>query len=196
MNRQNRYDQLDPFTVKVINSEARNLIGTYAFTEADFHDLQQDLHLHVRRRMASHTIPDHEQPAFIRCIVKNYIRDLISERTAGCRDVRKNAWSLNEAPEPDAGSCDQTSMEDVVDCHSLLDRFGMRKADESRMRDLRIDLADAIARMPHKYAPIISALMRHGGNVVAAGRELNLSRKQMAAAMAFIRGFLEGAKIL
>jgi hypothetical protein len=52
LNRQNRYDQLDPFTVKVINSEARNLIGTYAFTEADFHDLQQDLHLHVRRRMA------------------------------------------------------------------------------------------------------------------------------------------------
>ena len=195
MNRQNRYDRLDPFTVKVINSEARNLIGTYAFTEDDFHDLQQDLHLHVRRRMTDRVIPENERRAFIRCIVKNRIRDLISERTAGCRDIRKNAWSMNEPPLTE--SCDEEIvMEEMVDCGALLDRFAMRCSESIPLRDLRADLADAVMRMPRKYAAIIPVLMKHGGNVLAAGRELKLSRKQMAAAMTFIRGFLEGAKII
>ena len=194
MNRQNRYDRLDPLTAKIIDHEARNLIGLYAFTEDDFHDLQQELHLHIRRRMTGRAIPDNERRAFIRCVVKNHIRDLISERIAGCRDVRKNAWSLDEQP-PTDGCDDPTRMDETMDCGALLDRFGMRTADSIALRDLRIDLAQAIRRMPKQYAPVITAVMKHGGNILAAGRELKRSRKQMATAMEFIRGFFEGAKI-
>ena len=143
--------------------------------------------------MTGRAIPEQDRQKFIRCIVQNHIRDLISERTAGCRDVRKNAWSLND---PDESCDEQAAMDEVTDCAGLLDRFGMRNTESIPLRDFRIDLADAIKRMPRKYAPIISALMKHGGNVLAASRELNLSRKQMAAALTFIRGFLEGAKIL
>ena len=144
--------------------------------------------------MTGRAIPDNERRAFIRCVVKNHIRDLISERIAGCRDVRKNAWSLDEQP-PTEGCDDPTRMDETMDCGALLDRFGMRTADSIALRDLRIDLAEAIRRMPKQYAPVITAVMKHGGNILAAGRELKRSRKQMATAMEFIRGFFEGAKI-
>ena len=145
--------------------------------------------------MENRAIPEYERPAFIRCVVKNYIRDLISQRIAACRDVRKNSWSLNEPPLD--GNCeDQTAMDEVVDCDALLDRFGMRTSESTPLRDLRMDLADAIARMPRETASVLLALMKHGGNALAAGRELKLARKRMAAAMTFIRGFFEGAKIL
>ncbi len=188
---QNHYETIAPSTVKIIDCETRRLVGSYGFNEHDLPDMQQDLHLHVWRRTCGWAIAREVQPAFVRRIVKNKIRDLISGRTAECRDVRKNGWSLDE---PVPGESDESgevrTMEKVMDCAALLNRFGGCSPDSPRLRDLRIDLAAAAGRMPRDHARVFSALHQHGGNILSAGRDLNLTRKGMAASLDRIREFL------
>lgn len=92
----NRYDGIDPFTVRQARGTANRLIGGYGFVSSDLEDLEQGLVVAGLRGAAGKDGNRELQKMWIKAAIRNQTRNLIAERRAACRDHQEVAYSLNE----------------------------------------------------------------------------------------------------
>lgn len=104
MGNENKYEGLDAYAVRLIKHKARQLVGRPGFVEADRHDLEQELVLDLLRRLPRFDPAIAKRETFIARIVTHHIATIIESQTAGNRDYRQHAGSLDERREEDDGS--------------------------------------------------------------------------------------------
>jgi DNA-directed RNA polymerase specialized sigma24 family protein len=170
----NKYQGLDPKIVKIISKEVEKLTGRFALEETELNDIEQDLHLHVWSGIGHLVgVPFY---AAVRRIVDSRIKDIIKERKRACRDYTKRAFSLDEP----SASEEEPDLEigQLVDLAQHLERTAGKSTAWQARRHFSADVSDAIESLPKDLRLLCSALDALDGNLVAAARELNLSRKK------------------
>lgn len=146
---------------EIIRFKVKKLVGHYGFTASDETDLQQELAMHVSKRMEKHDPTRGARSTFVDRIVSNKIASIIAHRVAQKRDVRK---------------------ERVLDTEDGIPQVG-HKRNEKRM-DLKLDVAEAVARLPEDLQGLARRLMLD--QKAEVGRATNLTPQQMKTAVARI----------
>ncbi len=173
----NRYEGIDEFITKVIAKEAAKLPGRFGIGADDLDDIHQDLHQQVWRKMAgtfSQSDPDYK--AAVRRTVDSKIKDIIDHRSAGKRAAE--AVSI-DAPLDDGGPEEESAtFGDSIDLELLAEDLSGRAAAWHRRREAKIDVEEAVARLPDDLRRLADTLAALGGNHSAAERELGVTRKK------------------
>ena len=146
---------------EIVRHKVRKLVGHYGFTASDEPDLQQELAMHVSTRMAKYDPSRGARSTFVDRIVQNKIASIIAHRTAQKRDARRERPLDPEKEAPQMGFA----------------------GERSRM-ERRLDVVEAIARLPADLRGIARRLMLDPKADV--GRALNLTPQQMKTAAARI----------
>jgi RNA polymerase sigma-70 factor (ECF subfamily) len=131
---ENCYEGLDEYAVRIIKRKAKQLAGRSGFNESDRHDIEQELALHVWRRLPMEDPTRSSRHTFVARIIDNYVKNLIAGRKAAIRDWRCTAFSLDEEVEQENGT--RFSRGDLIDQEVVLAATGKVRRD----RDLAVDM--------------------------------------------------------
>ena len=153
-----RYEGIDEYAVRIIKYKARQLVGRVGFTESDREDLEQEMILDLLQRLPKYDPARAQRNTFIARVVDHKIATIIEARKAGLRDYRLCRCSLDdrfEYGEYEDGFCIERMQ--IIDQEDYLMRTGKISRPPSELRDLSIDVRQAIEKLP----PELRELQRH-----------------------------------
>lgn len=152
MGNKNNYKGLDEYAVKSIRIRARQLVGKAGLVEADIPDLEQELAVDLWRRLPSYDPARATRKTFIARVVEHQVATILEARRAACRDVRREAFSLDDPlrAQGDPGGEDRSpsaggSM--VLDQDEIRRRSGSACRSEVEERELRHDLETTLGEL-------------------------------------------------
>jgi len=145
---ENCYEGLDEYAVKIIKRKAKQLAGHSGFNESDRQDIEQELALHVWRRLPMEDPSRASRHTFVARVIENYAKNLIASRKAASRDYRSNAFSLDEEVEQENGT--RVPRGDLVDQEDYIVKTGRAHRDP----DLAVDLQEVLDRLPAEHRDI------------------------------------------
>jgi RNA polymerase sigma-70 factor, ECF subfamily len=177
---------IDPVVQALIRRKARRMIGRAGLTASDQPDLEQELVLHLLRRLPAaagqpqcralvNTVLD-------RCLA-NILRDLLAQKRNP-----KRVGSLHQRVPTEEGQAElgQTISREEQDA-----RTGRQpRSDEERV-DLQQDLAAALARLPPDLRELAERLQHQG--VAEAARSTGVPRTTLYAGLRRLRQHFEQA---
>lgn len=172
----NSYEGIDEFITTVIAKEAAKLPGRFGIGTDDLDDIHQDLHQQVWRKVAGAFSPgDPDYKAAVRRTVDSKIKDMIDHRTAGKRSAE--TVSMDDPIEGEESEA-HSNFGDSLDLEQKLEDLAGRAAAWHRRRQAKIDVEEAMARLPDDLRRLADTLAALGGNHSAAERELGVTRKK------------------
>jgi RNA polymerase sigma-70 factor (ECF subfamily) len=185
----NRYDGLDDYAVKLIRHKARQLVGRAGLVEADRPDLEQELALDLLRRLPRFDAARAGRNTFIARIVEHRVATIMEAQTAGVRDYRRVAGSLDERrPGDDGPSADGPP---VLDQHEYRrETIAAARRDED-LHGLRRELAEAIAALPPDLRDLCQRL--RDSSVSEVSRETGVPRSTLYDAIGKVRDRFDAA---
>jgi RNA polymerase sigma-70 factor, ECF subfamily len=143
----------------LIRHKARQLVGTYGFTEADRDDLEQELRVDLLRRIGKYNPAKAKLSTFTARIVEHCIATIIEARKAAKRDYRECDCSLNDPVTFEDG--DEGELGDTVACETYLRRLSPASGAHINRRDMAIDLAAVLRRLNREQQLLCSLLREH-----------------------------------
>lgn len=178
---------LAPEIVRQITFRACSLVGRAGFTTADRDDIEQDLALHVRSRMAAHDSSRSALPTYVARILKTKAASMIAARKSRYIDFRMHEYSLNER----FGSKDQH--EERGDRISGIGRSvsDCRRTDFD-LADLRMDIARVLEILSGEQLEIAGRIMI-GETLEEVAKGLEMSRQMVYRRVRKIRTIFEEA---
>ncbi|MBK8482312.1 MAG: sigma-70 family RNA polymerase sigma factor [Proteobacteria bacterium] len=172
MGRDNRYEGLDEYAVKIIRHKARQLVGRAGLVAADRDDLEQDMVMDLLRRLPRFDPSKAKRETFISRIVEHRVATIIETQKAGLRDYRCNAGSLDERRADEGGGTGD--MPPVLDQDSYRrETLGTARQDED-LRDLRRDIAMVVEDLPSDLRELCRRLLT--STVSEVSRETGVPR--------------------
>ncbi|MCH7228592.1 helix-turn-helix domain-containing protein [Haloferula sp. A504] len=185
----NKYEGIDEFITTVINKEISKLLGRFGITPDDVPDLQQDLQVQVWKKLAGEIDPDapHYRAA-VRRTVDCRIKDILDHINAEKRRTDREALRLEAPVEDDEASC----FGDLQDLEEARERYGGGQPAWHHRRHRRIDVIEALARLPGELRHLADTFEEFGGNLSAAARALGMSRKKARCDLEKLRDWLDG----
>jgi len=142
-------EQTRKYAAERAHFKARQLLGKYGFTEADFEDLQQELLLHVLKHLPNFDSGKASIRVFVTTLIDKRIANLVEDQEADCRDWRRVERSLDD-PVPDEGEDGEDGMASFGDTISEDQgdaRLGVARHSREDRADLAMDLARALQRL-------------------------------------------------
>ena len=143
----------------LIRHKARQLVGTYGFTESDRDDLEQELRIDLLRRRGKYNPAKAKLSTFTDRVVAHCIATIIEARKAAKRDYRECDCSLNDPITFEDG--DEGELGDTVACETYLRRPSPASDAQLNRRDMAIDVTALIARLSHEQQRLCSLLQEH-----------------------------------
>jgi RNA polymerase sigma-70 factor (ECF subfamily) len=143
----------------LIRHKARQLVGTYGFTEADRDDLEQELRADLLRRLGKFNPAKAKLSTFTARIVEHCIATIIEARKAAKRDYRQCDCSLNDPIAFDDG--DEGELGDTIACEDYLRRLSPSSSGHVARRDMRMDVASVLARLTPEQQQLCALLREH-----------------------------------
>ena len=174
MESRNRYDGIHPTIVRSVQTQARSLFRSNAIPRMDIEDLEQELMLHVHRRL-----PDFDQKrasltTFVDRIVRNHAATLIKVAKAEKRGSKTETVWLNEPVVIDTQHEPFERSELIGDEHCL-GRTPVLPRDEQIM--LRQDLTRVLQSLPAPVQDVFHWLAH--SSISEASRGLGISRASL-----------------
>ncbi|OGQ94899.1 MAG: hypothetical protein A2284_18825 [Deltaproteobacteria bacterium RIFOXYA12_FULL_61_11] len=189
MGRDNRYEGLDEYAVKLIRHKARQLVGRTGLVEADRDDLEQDMMMDLLRRLPRFDPSKAKRETFIARIVEHRVATIIETQKAGLRDYRCNAGSLDERRPDEGGGSGDTPP--VLDQDSYRrETLDAARQDEG-LRDLRRDMARTIAELSPDLRELCLRLLT--STVSEVSRETGVPRGTLYESVQKLRSRFERA---
>lgn len=191
MGNENRYDGLDEYAVKLIRHKARQLVGRGGFVEADRHDLEQDMAFDLLRRLPRFDSRLAKRETFIARIVEHRVATILETQSAGVRDYRRCAGSLDERRTGQDG--------DIGDGPPVLDQAEyLRETVASARRDedllaLRIDVERVLSELPPELRALCDRL--RSATVREVSRETGVPPSTLYEAIRKLRTFFDRAGV-
>jgi len=143
----------------LIRHKARQLVGTYGFTEADREDLEQELRIDLLRRLGKYDPTKAKLSTFTARIVEHRIATIIEARKAAKRDYRGCTCSLNDPFAFDDG--DEGELGDTIACETYFQRLSPDSLPDVTQRDMAIDVADVLAGLTSEQQRLCAMLREH-----------------------------------
>jgi len=158
----NRYEGLDEYAVRIIKRKAKQLVGHPGFAESDREDIEQELALHVWRKLPKSDPDRGSRHTFAARIIEKFAVDLIRSRYAGVRDFRQTVGSLDQEVEMPNGS--RATLGDLIDQNHYLAMTSRATPDLG----LTLDFNRALDRLPAEQRDLCLKLMANTVTEVAA----------------------------
>jgi RNA polymerase sigma-70 factor, ECF subfamily len=187
MGKENNYEGVDEFAVRLIKRKVRRLVGQAGFREADRQDLEQELVLDVIERLSRFDPRRSKRETFITRLVEHHIASLIEARKAGVRDYRKEAGSLDElAPVGEGAGGD---LPPILRGGDYVRRAISEARREEELRQLRVDLEGVVSRLPEGSRFDLLSLCRRleTKSVSGVAKELGVPRSTIYEAIQEVR---------
>ena len=146
MGSENRFDGIDDYAADLIRYKARQLVRRPEFSPSDQEDLEQEMVLDLLRRLPRYDPRRAQRSTFIARIVEHKIATLIEYQRAAKRDSDRQGPSLNRDIADGEGHT--TDAIQAVDQEAYLKRLGIEFRPQRDRTDLRLDLEDALRRLP------------------------------------------------
>jgi RNA polymerase sigma-70 factor (ECF subfamily) len=143
----------------LIRHKARQLVGTYGFTEADRDDLEQELRVDLMRRLGKFNPAKAKLSTFTARVVEHCIATIIEARKAAKRDYRECDCSFNEPLTFEDG--DDGELGDTIACETYMRRLSPASAGHVTRRDMSIDVASVLALLPQEQQRLCALLREH-----------------------------------
>jgi len=160
---------IDECATTLIRIKARQLVGRFGFTKSDQEDIEQDLALHVLRKLGCFDPRRGSPNTFVDRIVQRRIISILRRRYAQRADYRRTV-PLDEAlRDADHGKCEPVD----------------ERAPHADARDTAVDLAETIESLDVEARELCRLLMQE--SVAEAARRLALTRAQVRTRIARIR---------
>jgi len=141
------YTGIDEYAVRIITFKAQQLVGRVGFSESDREDIEQDLLLDLLQRLPRYNPERSQRTTFISRVVDHRIATIIEARKAGLRDYRICTCSLNDLQEnKEDGGC--VERVETIDQDDYFLSMGTISRASSELRDLSLDLRDALEKLP------------------------------------------------
>lgn len=140
-----RYEGIDEYAVQIIKYKARQLVGRVGFTESDREDLEQEMLMDLLQRLPKYNPDRAQRYTFIARVVEHKIATIIEARKAGLRDYRLCNCSLNDRLEDEEGG--SVERMETIDQEDYLRRTGRQSRPASELRDLSLDVRNAIEKL-------------------------------------------------
>ena len=192
MGYRNRYDNLDPYAVKVIRHRARRLIGRAGFVPADVDDIEQDLALDLLQRLPQFDPTRAGRKTFIALVVDHGVARLIEGRSAQMRDYRLTVPLAEAAQHDDAPGSPDASDAPVNSGSRGYQRVRQHRTEYDGLpHALRLDLERVIATLPPDQRGLCRRLVTD--NLATIARELGVPRGTLYEATRKIRQAFEDA---
>jgi RNA polymerase sigma-70 factor (ECF subfamily) len=188
----NHYEGIDEYAVQLIKYKARQLVGRVGFTESDRDDLEQELMLDLLRRLPKFNPDRAQRNTFIARVVDHKIATIIEARKAGLRDYRLCRCSLDdrfEYGEYEDGFCIERM--EIIDQEDYLMRTGKISRRPSELRDLSIDVRQAIEKLPPELLELCRRL--DTDTVTEISRDTGIPRGTIYESIKKLRAIFEDA---
>jgi len=146
---------LDPTTSELIRSKARQVVRCCHLSSSELPDVEQDLTLHVWRRLDRFDPTKTEREAFVRMLVAHATASALRGRRSRSKKAAQPLdWALR------VGACDP------VDPKAW--------PGPQQERALALDVEEILATLPHRLRRVARAVS--GGSITEAARQLKMSR--------------------
>ncbi len=143
---QNRYGEYDAELVRIAKFHAKGLVGNYGYTPGDADDLLQTLILAGVIALARFDESQAKRSTYLYAILRDKVADLARHAERQKRDRRKESFSLDaEWPGDESG---ETVWADLIGADSTVTEEGCSRRDRADLHGLRIDLEEALAKLP------------------------------------------------
>jgi RNA polymerase sigma-70 factor (ECF subfamily) len=147
------------YAAKLIKWKAKQLVGKYGFTDADRDDIEQELLLHLWRRLSQYTPGRGHPDAFAKAIVTNAALSLGERQRAIKRGGGRRELSLNDNDE--VGRDEKRTIErgDLLDQDAALRRLGRAQRSFVDEADLRMTVEEFLSKLPPKLRALAEKLL-------------------------------------
>lgn len=145
------------FAAKLIEAKVQSLSGLTGRWHFDPDDVRQELWSDLAKKWPSFNPKRGTEHAFIRSVVYSRVAKLLEYAKAQCRDYRLLAASLDEPLDDEDGHA--SSIGALLDLEDLLPLVGEGSPATWDCRDLRVDLASAMAALSPKEAALCNDLL-------------------------------------
>jgi RNA polymerase sigma-70 factor (ECF subfamily) len=187
-----RYKGIDEYAVRIIKFKARQLVGRVGFTESDREDLEQEMMLDLLQRLSKYDPERAQRNTFIARVVDHKIATIIEARKAGLRDYRLCRCSLDdrfEYGEYEDSFCIERM--EIIDQEDYLMRTGKISRPSCELRDLSIDVRQAIEKLPPELRELCRRL--DTDTVTEISRDTGIPRGTIYESIKKMRAIFEDA---
>ena len=163
--------RLTPYIASLIEVKARQLVGKAGYTQDDIKDIEQDLIQDLLERLPKFDSAMASLNTFADRVVSRRICNLLRDRQAGIRDWRREAYSLDEEIETDAGS---TVRHEFISQDEADLRTGRYDRSSAERAHLQMDLDAVLASLTPELRQVADMLRTQ--SVAEVARELGIPR--------------------
>jgi len=137
--------RLAPYIKTLIEVRARQLVGKAGFTQGDVGDIEQDLILDLLARLPKFNPAKATLNTFADRVVGRRVCNLLRDRQAAMRDLRREAYSMNETIETEEGPVERHAFisEDEID--RITGRYNRPARERAH---LQMDVNAIVASLP------------------------------------------------
>ncbi len=164
---------LDPYIVAskgLVSSNAQRLCRRQGFRPDEQADIEQDLWTHLSARVVEFDPAVGDWPPWATAILENECVSIWRQRNAAMRDPGREEFSLDDLVQNADGEL-VTRAETTPEASH----------DPTVARDLRLDMAEVIARQPEERRPVL--LLLAAGSPYGVGLALEIPRRTMPKLM-------------
>lgn len=186
-----RYKGIDEYAVRIIKFKARQLVGRVGFTAYDRADLEQEMMLDLLQRLSKYDPERAQRNTFIARVVDHKVATIIEARKAGVRDYRL-CCSLDdcfEHSEYEDNFCIERM--EIIDQDDYLMRTGKVSRPPSELRDLSLDVRQAIEKLPPELRELCRRL--DTDTVTEISRDTGIPRGTIYESIKKLRAIFEDA---
>jgi len=181
---------LDAYAISCIKQQALQLIRNAGFVPEDFHDIVQDLTIHLWEQLDKFDPARGKRTTFVDRVVRNKAADILEARQAACRDCRLEVQSIHEVVAPEDG--EDACLEDLAEVDAVRSRQGLSHDPFERGVELRVDLVRALARLTPEQLDLCRRLLEDPNRSRIAA-DLGISRDTLYQSIHEIRAIFEQA---
>ncbi len=188
----NHCEGIDEYAVQIIKFKAKQLVGRVGLTDSDREDLEQEMILDLLQRLPKYDPARAQRNTFIARVVDHKIATIIEARKAGLRDYRLCRCSLDdrfEYGEYEDGFCIERM--EIIDQEDYLMRTGKISRPPSELRDLSIDVRQAIEKLPPELRELCRRL--DTDTVTEISRDTGIPRGTIYESIKKLRAIFEDA---
>ncbi|HEY7312937.1 MAG TPA: hypothetical protein VH643_26470 [Gemmataceae bacterium] len=147
---------IDPVAKDIIRRKARHLMRRGGFSRSDLPDLEQELSLHLLRRIQTFDAHQSDWEVFVGAVVTAWGANLLRNRYAAKRDYRRTRH-LSTATE----SAEGQDTSGVMNREAAQDaRLGRQRLCDQEQRALELDVQEAVQRLPEDLRSVAEGLQR------------------------------------
>jgi len=185
----NHPEAVGEYAVQLIKYKAKQLVGRVGFTESDREDLEQEMLLDLFRRLPKYNPKRAQRNTFIARVVEHKIATIIESQKAGMRDYRLCRCSLNDRFEDEEGG--SVERMETINQEDYLRRTGKSSRPTSELRDLSLDVYEAIKKLPPELRELCERL--DTDTVTEISRDTGIPRGTIYESIKKLRAIFEDA---